>query len=286
MTTSRPNPTAGRLILAARLRKLRIDAGKTPEDAARELMGSTSKISRIETGERAAVARDVRDLGRFYGASEAEIAELQQLAVEARKKGWWADYRALDERAANYVGLEDAASSCHMLENLRWPGPCQTPEVTRAFLSGLRPEGELSPAFVEDQVIVRQKRQERLVEGGLVFHGILDEAMFRRPLGDGVVAGQIVRLLELSDLANVTIQVVPFEAGAYPGLDGTFYLLQFPPASSLTSTVYVEGLLGSYLVEDAVDVDHYEVVFRSVEERNALDPADSRIWLQRFHSSL
>ena len=286
MSLSRPNPTAGRLILAARLRRLRLNAGKTPEEAARELMGSTSKISRIETGERAAVARDIRDLGRFYRASEEEIAELQNLAVEARRKGWWADYSVQDDQAATFLGLETAAIRLDMLETLRWPGLLQTPAVTRALMGGLRPVGELSDQLIADQVSVRQKRQERFIAGELAMHAIVDEAMFRRPLGDGVVAAQVVSILEMISLPNLTFQVVPFSVGSYPGLDGTFQLLEYPAEFGLSPSVYVEGLLGNYIVDNAAQVEHYKTVFRSVAKNNALTPDESRAWLTEIHRKL
>ncbi len=286
MSLSRPNPTAGRLILAARLRRLRLQAGKTPEDAARELMGSTSKISRLETGERAAVARDVRDLGRFYGASEDEIAELQGLAVEARRRGWWADFSVQDDQAATFLGLESASIHLDALETLRVPGLLQTSEVTRALLSRVRPAGELTERFIEDQVAVRQKRQERLISGELSFHAIVDEAMFWRPLGDGVIAAQIVRILELIQLPNLTLQVVPFTAGPYPGLDGTFQILKYPANFGLAPMVYVEGLFGNFIVDNTVQVEHYGTVFQSVLTESALGPVESTAWLKKFHHTL
>jgi hypothetical protein len=248
-------------------------------------MGSTSKISRIETGERPATARDIRDLGRFYGITDREQDELQKLAIEARKKGWWADYRVHDEQAATYLGLETAASSTEMVENLRWPGPLQTPELTRALLSRLRPAGELSEQFIEDQITVRRMRRQRLTSGDLAYHAILDEAMFHRPYGPDIIKNQVAEIIDLNSLDNLIVQVVPFDVGVYPGLDGTFHILRFPHPG-LDAIVFVEGLLGNHLVDRGSDVDHYALVFRSVAENSALDPDKSLTWLKRIHQTL
>src|SRR4051812_502769 len=116
------SPTARRWQLAARLRALRDVAGVTVEDAARELMCSVAKISRMETAGRGVAPRDVRDLCRLYQVSDAERDELIQFANDAKKPGWWQDYRTLDETTATFIGLETAADRFQWFEGLRMPG--------------------------------------------------------------------------------------------------------------------------------------------------------------------
>ncbi|GAA3591995.1 helix-turn-helix transcriptional regulator [Kineosporia mesophila] len=284
MSGTRPNPTASRRALAARLRRMRLAAGKSTEDAARELMASASKISRLESGERAPQPRDVRDLARYYGVNDDEIEQLQDLVLEARRKGWWADYALEDdEQAELYLGLEFAASEVELFENLRWPGLLQTEEVTRVVLENLKPPGELSREYVKDQVILRRERQQRLLEGEISLHAIMDEAVLRRPLGENVVRQQVRRIIELAkSLSSVVVQVVPFEAGFYPGLDGTFNILSYPEGSGLAAMVFVEGLRGNMLFERNEIVERYRGVFRDVASRDALDPEDTIRWLEHF----
>jgi len=284
MSGTRPNPTAGRRVLAARLRRMRLAAGKSTEDAARELMVSPSKISRLEGGERAPQARDVRDLGRYYEAPEEEIEELQALVSEARRKGWWAHYSLdNDEQVDLYLGLETAASSLKSFENLRWPGLLQTEEVSRVMVEGLRLAGELSREFIKDQVLIRRERQRRVLDGELRLHAIMDEAMFRRPLGEGLVEQQAKRVREWSrSLSNVVIQIVPLSRGAYPGLDGTFNLLQYPDNSGLDEVAFVEGLRGNMLIERPSLVERYRSIFQNISDQYALDPRSSAVWLDGF----
>jgi transcriptional regulator with XRE-family HTH domain len=283
MPGPRPNPTASRRALAGRLRRMRLAAGKSADDAARELMVSASKISRLESGERMPQPRDVRDLARYYGATGEEMDQLQSLLTEARRRGWWEDFSTPDEASENFYGLETAARTVDLFEALRWPGVLQTPELTRAMVPRLRLGGELSEEFVEEQVTIRRKRQERLLSGEMTFHAILDEVMFLRPMGEGLVTRQVQRMIDLArELPNVTIQVVPLTARSYPGLDGSFQIMRDFEHNSISTTVFVEGLLGHRLVEQAILVGRYQGIFESIAENDALDPEDTLRWLEGF----
>ncbi|MCD5316722.1 helix-turn-helix domain-containing protein [Kineosporia babensis] len=283
MPGTRPNPTASRRVLAAQLRRLRLAAGKSTEDAARELMASSSKISRLESGERTPQARDVRDLARFYGATDDDIEHMQLLVSEARRKGWWADYSTEEEQGENYLGLESAASSMDVFENLRWPGLLQTEAVTRALLKDIRLPGALPLGFIDDQVVLRRKRQERMLSGELSAHFILDEGVFHRPLGVDVVDAQARHVLDIAnDLPNVTLQIVALRRGSYPGLDGSFLILQYPKESGLEDIAFSEGLHGMLLMERPSVVDKYRKVFSGIASEYALPPGESLDWLRGF----
>jgi len=70
---------------------------------------------------------------------------------------------------------------------------------------------------------------------------IMDEAAPRRVVGGhDVISGQVARLLEARSLPNVTIQVIPFGAGAHPGMDGSFVILDFPDGED-PGIVYLSG---------------------------------------------
>jgi len=273
------SPTARRWELAARLRELRIAADVTIEQAASELMCSTAKISRMETAGRGVLPRDVRDLCRLYQVPTRVRDELITLATEARKPGWWQEFRTLDEQRATFVGLESAASECRVVEALRMPGLLQTTAFTAALLPHLRPEGELSPQWMVDTVALRRHRQERVASGDLVLHAIIDEAALRRPVGGpGVMVEQIESLISDAARPNVRLQVVPFDRGPYPGLDGQFQHLTFPPGA-LGDVVFVEGLLGDFLLDKEADVQRYRGVFDDIATRVALTEDDSLGWL-------
>src|ERR1700733_6436600 len=87
-----PSPTIRQRELVLRLRKLRTGLGLTVEDVAEKLLCSTAKISRMETGARRPMPRDVRDLCELYDVDESVAAELMKLTKEARERGWGTKY--------------------------------------------------------------------------------------------------------------------------------------------------------------------------------------------------
>ena len=282
MPSAGSNPTVRRWELAARLRQLRIDAGKSIEDAAGELMCSVAKISRLETGGRGVQPRDVRDLCRFYGVTDQVRDELIQAAQEARKPGWWQDFRTLEEQVATLIGLEDAADEVLMVDSLRMPGLFQTEEYSRALIPQLRPSGELSQQWLDETVESRHRRQERIRSGGLRFRSVMDEAVLRRPVGDpGVMRRQAEKLAAEARRENVTLQIIPFRQGPHPGLEGSFQLFTFPEGR-LADVVFVEGLGGQFFIDKVNDVQRYRHIFEDLTRRFALTPDDTLAWLKEF----
>lgn len=282
---SGPNPTVGRLELAARLRQLRLAAGKSIDDAAAELMCSVAKISRMETGGRGVQPRDIRDLCRLYGVSDNIRAELTGMAEEARSAGWWQrDFRTLDEQITTFVGLEAAATVMRTFEATRVPGLLQTTEFTRSLLPQVRPPGELTPEWIHETVALRERRQKRVESGELQLHAIIDEAALRRPVGGTeVMRRQVGRLLEEAARPNVNLQVIPFDSGPHAGTDGSFQHLSF---ERIDAMVYVEGLLGNFLIFNTDEVAHYRTVFDDLSTRFALDAEQTTQWLSALHKQL
>jgi uncharacterized protein DUF5753 len=67
--------------------------------------------------------------------------------------------------------------------------------------------------------------------GEYVAHG-LNEAVLRREVGGpDVIRDQARWLVEVATLPNVTVQVLPFSAGAHPGMTGPFTMLGFAERS-------------------------------------------------------
>jgi len=280
------NPTARRWELAARLRQLRLDAGRSVDDAARELMCSPAKISRMETAGRGVQPRDVRDLCRLYGTSDAVRDDLMQAVADARKPGWWQDFRTLDDQVQTFLGLEAAAAEVRFLDPQRLPGMLQNADYTAALLPQLRPPGELTDEWMADTVASRGKRYDRVSSGELTLKVILDEAALRRPIGGvTVMLKQIDRLIRDSTLPNVTLQVVPFEVGPYPGLEGSFQHLTFP-SGYLEDVAFVEGLLGTFLLDKQAETDRYLAVFDDISRRFALSASRTKTWLRELRAEL
>ncbi len=241
------------------LRDLRLEAGLTVEQVAESLLVSPSKISRLETGQRGASLRDVRDLCDLYEVTDEEEREhLAGLAKESRKPAWWQHYSL---PYAQYVGLEAEALRIIDFESGAFPGLLQTPDYARAIHESAMPK--LEPELIDQRVEVRAARQTILIRSEPPpphLHAIMDEAVLHRVVGGpGVMAAQIRHVVEMCQLSTISVQVVPFGVGAHPALDSTFILLEFE--DPVPSVVYVEGLVGSLYLERDQDVRRYGQVF-------------------------
>jgi transcriptional regulator with XRE-family HTH domain len=241
-----------------------LEQGLTVDQVAEQMLCSPSKVSRMETGQRGATQRDVRDLCRLYGVTDAAHAALMELAREGKQQAWWQSYEL--DNFATYVGLEEAAATIKQYQSTTIPGLLQTPEYARATAEVLIPEASpgvsrLSPERVDELVEVKLRRQEVLaMERSLQFAVVLDEAVLHRAVGGPAgMRVQLDRLIAVTNNHNVTIQIIPYGAGAHPAMDSTFTILEF--AESVPSVVYVEGLIGSLYVERSHDIARYERVF-------------------------
>jgi hypothetical protein len=269
--TPRRSPTIRRRRLGAELRRRREGAGITIDIVAEQLECSASKISRIETGHTTATPRDVRDMLGVYGVVGAEQEELIQISREARQKGWWHPYTAVLTGA--YVGLEQAARSIRAYEQQVVPGLLQTEEYAKAMIRAARPDITLEE--VDRRVRVRLNRQSLLSQDDAIdLWVVLDEAVLSRPIGgDEVMRAQLERLVEAAGLPNVTLQLLPFEAGAHAGMDGTFAILDFPEPGD-PDVVYAENATGGLFLEKSEELRKYIFIFDHIRAA-ALRPEES-----------
>ncbi len=265
------SPTVRRRELGALLRALRNEKGLTVEQVAERLLCSPSKVSRMETGHGVATPRDIRDLCELYGVTdEGDRERLMSLAREGKQAGWWQGYDL--DYFATYVGLEAEAAGIKYFQSTIVPGLIQTPDYARAMHEAGIPK--FSPERIDQLIEVRLTRQ-RLLERDqpLRLDAILDEAVLHRVVGGpAVMRAQLEQLIEVSKRPNVTIQVIPYAAGAHPAMDSTFNILEF--TGGVASVVYVEGLVGWIYVERPQDIDRYQQVFEHLRTV-ALSPQDS-----------
>jgi transcriptional regulator with XRE-family HTH domain len=257
---SNVNPTVRRRRLGQELRRLRELKGMTAEEVAERLLVSQSKISRLENGRRSISQRDVRDLCGVYEVEDQRIVEsLMQMAKDSRQQGWWHAFG--DIPYSVYIGLETDAASLRVYEPQVVPGLLQTRQYAEALIAGALPESGTTD--VEKRVSVRVRRQERLndAEHPLRLWVVIDEAALRRLVGDKqLMREQLEHLVELSQLPHVTVQVLPFEMGAHPGINGQYAILEFPDTSD-SSVVYIEGVTSDLYLEKANDVQKYSVMY-------------------------
>jgi len=265
------NPTVRQRQVGARLRQLRIGLGRTVDDVAGEMLCSATKISRLETGARPASLRDVRDLCRIYGVTEQETQALMSLARQAREPGWWTQYEDLN--LSPYIGFEQDATAITAFSMYWAPALLQTAEYARAVITGIA--RKIDPAVLERRIEVRLRRQQLLDrEEPPRYRALLDEAVLHRQVGGAnVMAGQLGRILELAQEEKVTVQVIPFEAGAHASADSNFELLEFSD-TSLPSIVFVEGMYSNLYQERPAEVVRYREAIEYLRDE-ALTPRES-----------
>lgn len=264
-------PTIRRRRLASELRRLREAADLTIDEVGEKLECSASKVSRIETGHVGVTPRDARDMLELYGLTGDEREALVQLAREARKPGWWHAYKEVF--TGTFVGLEADASSLQAFQALLVPGLLQTETYARAVIRAMRPDADESD--IQRRVAARTARQQLLSDPNPpAYWAVIDEAVLHRVVGGAdVMAKQANRLLELAQLPHVTIQVVPFGAGAHPGMEGPFLILGFPEQAD-PDVVYVDSTSGGFFLELTPDVERYSLMFDHLRAA-ALKPDDS-----------
>src|SRR2546430_17311855 len=142
------SPTVRQRELGKRLRDLRNERVLTVEDVAGRLLGSATKISRLETGARRPSLRDVRDLCGLYEVDETVSAEFMLLAREAREQGWWTKYD--DLKLDPYIGLEQDATAITNYTMYYIPALLQNEEYARAIIKAVAPK--ISPEIHQQRV--------------------------------------------------------------------------------------------------------------------------------------
>ncbi len=240
-------------------------------DVVAERLGcSTSKVSRIETGHTSASPSDVQHILDIYGVDESIKAELVQIAREARQKGWWHPYSTV--LASAYVGLETAARSIRAYEQHVVPGLLQSEEYAIALIRGAQLDDERE---IEQRVRVRMQRQALLIQDDPIdLRVVLDEAVLSRPVGgELVMLDQLKKLIEVARLPNVTLQILPFAAGAHAGMDGSFVILEFEEEGD-ADVVFIDNATGGLFLEKAEELSKYVSIF-DIVRASALPPEES-----------
>ena len=265
------SPTVRGRRLIRELERLRHDSGLSMEAAGKQLGWSVSKLYRLENGRSRISTDDLVDMLDLYGVRSPRREALVQLGRDARRRGWWTAYT--DIFTGSYIAMEAEASSIRVNAHVV-PGLFQTPGYAQAVITGTRPL--IGTEEAERRVAARTARQDALFGRTTPpeLHVILDEAVLHRQVGGpAVMAQQLAALAETATWPQVTLQVLPYTAGANAGMDGHFVILAFGTAED-PPIAYVEGLMGDVYIEAAEEVDRFNLAWTLLTAQ-ALDPAES-----------
>ncbi len=280
--TPQQSATAKRRSLGAEIKRLRKARGLKASDLADRLKCSETRISRLETGTGRVrlLEKEVLALCSLLGIEdEQQVQTLLDLASEPEQSSaWWDSFRGvLPSGLGALLAFETDALSERAWESSLIHGLLQTADYAHAILSAW-PDNR--PIDVDDLVSVRMRRAELLTAEDrppLNFWAILDETVIRRTIGsETVMREQIRHLLKTADLPNVTLQIMPMNKGAHPGLGGAFSILDFEEAAPV---VYVDSPAGNLYLNKRHDLRKFSASFDLLRAR-ALDPDDSAALLR------
>jgi transcriptional regulator with XRE-family HTH domain len=254
-------PTIARWRIGRELKQLREVAERSFDDAADRLGCSPSKIRKIESAEVGVVRAELDSLLDFYKVDDEDMrALMHELQRIGKQRGWWVPLGSMPKQYTFFVALESDAQRIRTFEPMVIPGLLQTEEYCSA-LDGMSTFG--TPEDVRRTVQIRMARQEafwRQRGDPSRLWVIIDEAALRRAPGrrPGVMRGQLMRLLELSD--RCIFQIVPFEVGLYPGTMGPFTIFDFPEKVH-SPVVYTDGQAGISYMEKLGDIERASTAF-------------------------
>jgi len=271
----------GRLLVRHRER------AKISRDAASRIVEtSTQTMGRLEEGRKPNITDLwINVLSDAYGVRPEERKVLLDLAKEVRTDkgkgaGWWRAYATqMGGGFDHFLSLEQVASRMTTWQPTLLPGLLQTSDYRRANAWAEDPNGDHDS--IEMRVHSAILRQERLKDESFQVDALLSEAVLRNKVGGpSVMEEQSQRLLELSELPNVSIRVVPFSATNTIGLVvGSFVHLGFDqsPTTGLVEPpiIYVEGHTGALYLEEPDEVARYTTAVDRIR-KVALSESETR----------
>ncbi|WP_055546297.1 helix-turn-helix domain-containing protein [Streptomyces kanamyceticus] len=270
----RSAPSARRQRIGVELRRLRERAGMTAAEASRALGTTQGQISNIEANRFGVNPERVRTLARIYGCTDTQLVDaLADMAAE-RTRGWWEEYREiLPQRLLDLAELEHHADALRVAQALHIPGLLQTAQHARALFADAVPPR--LPHEIEHLMSYRIKRQAVLHRGTpLPYTALIHEAaLHMRVGGPAVAAEQLNHLVEMGRRAHISVLVIPFGRGAFPG-SGQGIDYAHGPVTHL-DTVQLDTEHGSEFLDAAAQLERYTTVLDRLEKL-ALPAEESR----------
>jgi len=259
-------PAARRRVLGKQLRALR--GTRSAAEAAKQARISQPTLSRIEGGRGALMPRNVASLLAAYGVEGPQAEQLMSLAASAEERGWWDAYSdVIAQSFEMYASLEADAAEIQTYEAEFVPGLMQTADVVRALRLASHPKS--TPEELDRSVALRMERQRQL---RAQVSAVVNEAVVCRPIGsEPVWKEQLDRLR--AEAAAGRLRILPFAAGAHPGMGGAFSMLRFDDTEEM-DLVYAGTERGSMYFEKPADLLRYAEVFHRLHEL-ALSPEES-----------
>jgi len=281
--TDASSPIVARRRLRGELRVARNRAGLRQDQVITEMGWSMSKIIRIEAGSVTISVSDLKALLPLYKITNSErTSKLVELARAARKPSWAYPYRDIvTPQFLQFIEYESATSIRREFDNVLVPGLLQTSEYAESIIRQY--VDKIPTKKLQRLVEVRIKRQELLTAPAnppLLFF-ILDEAVVHRHVGSADIRRrQIQHLIDLAKMPHLTIEIIPFSAGAHPAMERRFVALEFPDPTD-DDILYLESTLDEEIIGQGEEVLRYREAFEQLR-KISLGPGNSVSYLEKL----
>jgi transcriptional regulator with XRE-family HTH domain len=284
------SPTVARRHLRLALREAREAASLTQQEVADQMEWSLSKVIRIENGDVRISPNDLRPLLTLLNIKDrATVADLLAYAKIARTRqrtAWYQRPEYRDHLTDNLVRLieyEAEAQEIRYFQTLIMPGPLQTVAYATAAL--YMHEDDIPERTRHYRAEARRLRGEAMLPrlGELRVQALLDESVFRRPIGGAaVLAEQLQHLLDLAVARRIRMRMIPFTSVTAVTNNATFDLLTLRAGDPRSGVLYRENGVFDELVEGGeIPVRHYarfdKIWQAATSEEDTIDFARGRI---------
>ncbi|MGX1270699.1 helix-turn-helix domain-containing protein [Streptomyces phaeoluteigriseus] len=270
-------PTVRSRRLGAALKTYRQAAKMDQVQAAEVIAAHQTRVSRIETGHVSARPLEIRAMLDAYGVRDLEVRQkLEELSRQSKRRGWWLEHAAhLRPDYLDHIALEDDATYIRQWQPALVPGLLQTPTYAEAVIAA-GPD-YVAPEVLEQLVKVREGRQAKIGEGGASYTAILWEAVITQPLVNlDIHRQQLTAILEIGERKNVTVQVLPFSAGALAATTSAFSSFSFD-SEPVVEAVTLENLRGTSVLEAPEDLTAYANMYDLLRSAALAPDASARL---------
>ncbi|MDX2931130.1 helix-turn-helix domain-containing protein [Streptomyces ipomoeae] len=281
---ARTSPTERQKRLGAEVRRMRTSAGVSAEYAAGLLGVDRGKISHIESGVRAISPERLRTLACNCDCQDERYVEALAEMAQPGQRGWWDKYRGtLPQGLLDIAELEAHAVRMRAAYSVHIPGLLQTSDHALAIFRVVIPQ--LPEHEIALRLAHRVERQHVLdSDNPTPFTAIVHEAALRMRFGGREVArAQLEHLLKKSEQDNITLLVIPFEAGAFPGAGQTVLYAEGPVPQ--LDTVQIDNSHGPDFLYADTQLAKYRAHLDWMEGI-ALSPSASRDFIRDIANSL
>jgi|1186.fasta_scaffold01756_3 transcriptional regulator with XRE-family HTH domain len=281
-------PLGPRRAIARTVKELREGRGQLLNEVARDLMMSTSKLSRLENAQGKPLPRDIRDLVRYFGIEGTPLAaRLERWVKAAQRPGWWTNYdEGVIEGLDTHLAYEVDAAVERVYTLPFVPALLQTLDYARAVFRDMESRSEQE---IRQLLAVRVRRQEALNSREdlepLRLIAVTHESSLRQLVGSAdTMRQQLDELIERSETPNVTLRVLPFTAKPTFSMTCMYALFEYKDVGE-SDLVHIETHAGFFSVEDADQVKKYRTHHDALM-RASLTEEESRELIRSVRDSL